>query len=127
MATSPTQRTLALCKKQGRTSGIVEKFNSFIKIRQDLFGFIDIICIDPKQGIVAVQSCGQSHSDHIIKLTVEREEIVKEWLKHAPLELISWRKLKVKRGGKAMKWVPRIVDFSLDTNGDIIHKERELI
>jgi len=125
MATSPTQRTLAWCKKQGRTSGIVEKWNSFIKIRQDLFGFIDIICIDPEKGIIAVQSTGSAHSDHIKKLTEERADIVKEWIKHAPLELVSWRKVKKVRGGKAMVWKPRIVDFTLSDTGEIITIERD--
>lgn len=126
MATTPTMRTLAYCKKIGRTSGIVEKWNSFIKIRQDLFGFIDIICIDPDKGIVAVQSTGSAHSEHIKKLTIEREEIVREWLRVAPLELISWRKVKKVRGGKAMVWKPRIVDFSLDKYEHIIHIERDI-
>ena len=126
MATSPTQRTLAYCKKLGRTSGIVEKWNSFIKIRQDLFGFIDIICIDKDKGIVAVQSTGSAHSEHIKKLTVDRKEIVTEWLKSgAPLELISWRKVKKVRGGKAMVWKPRICDFTLDEDSNIIVIERD--
>jgi len=126
MATSPTQRTLAWCKKQGRTSGMVEKWNSFMKIRQDLFGFIDIICIDKERGIIAVQSTGSAHSAHIKKLTIERKEIVTEWLQSgAPLELISWRKVKKVRGGKAMVWKPRICDFTLDKDNNIIVTERD--
>ena len=103
---SPTQRTLAAMREQGRICGIVEKFNSFsgkFGIRQDLFGFIDIICIDPVLGIVAVQSCGQSFKEHIDKLTGERNENVYEWIKHAPVELWGWRKVKLQRGGKAMR------------------------
>ena len=126
MAVSPTQRTLAYCKKLGRTSGIVEKWNSFIKIRQDLFGFIDIICIDKEKGIIAVQSTGSAHSEHIKKLTIDRKEIVTEWLESgAPLELISWRKVKKVRGGKAMVWKPRICDFTLDKDNNIIVTERD--
>ena len=48
MAISPTQRTL----KRLRDSGdyplvtIVERWNAFAKIRQDLFGIIDLLAID---------------------------------------------------------------------------------
>ena len=114
---TPTQRTLKAQREQGRICGIVEKFNGFVGphgIRQDLFGFIDIIAIDPEQGIIAIQSCGQDYSGHVKKLTEDRNEAVFEWLKHAPVELWSWRKVKLHRGGKAMRWKPRIADLSLD-------------
>lgn len=124
---SPTQRTLAAMRDGGRLCGIVERFNPHagpFGIRQDLFGFIDIICIDPVEGIVAIQSCGQDISGHVKKLTEERNENMFEWLKYAPVELWGWRKVKLKRGGKAMRWMPRVIDFFLD--GDEIQwKERK--
>ena len=113
---TPTQRTLAALRDQGRIPGIVERFNTFIGphgIRQDLFGFIDIIAIDPTQGIVAVQSCGQDFSGHVTKIMVEKKDIVTLWVTHAPLELWGWRKVKKKRGGKAMVWKPRVADITL--------------
>ena len=122
---TPTQRTLKYCKDIGRVSAVTEKWNPFMKIRQDLFGFIDIICIDPCKGIVAVQSTGSAHSAHINKLTIERGDIVKQWIKYAPLELISWRKVKKVRGKKATTWKPRICDFTLDADGEIIVTERK--
>jgi hypothetical protein len=124
---SPTQRTIKALKDMGRLCGIVERFNAHVGphgIRQDLFGFIDIIAIDPDCGIVAVQSCGQDWTGHVKKLTGERNEAVYEWLRHAPCELWSWRKVKLKRGGKAMRWKPRIGDLRLDANGDIYIEER---
>jgi predicted TIM-barrel fold metal-dependent hydrolase len=124
---SPTQRTLKAMREQGRLVGIVERFlqyaGSFGK-RQDLFGFIDIIAIDPVDGIIAIQSCGQDFSGHVKKLTEERNEAVFEWLKHAPLELWGWRKVKLKRGGKAMRWKPRVADIILDGE-DILVIERK--
>ena len=113
---TPTQRTLKAQREQGRICGNVEKFNPHVGphgIRQDLFGFIDLICIDPEQGIVAIQSCGSNYSGHVKKLLEERNEAVFEWLKHAPVELWAWRKVKLHRGGKAMRWKPRIADLSL--------------
>ena len=113
---SPTQRTLKAMREQGRLCGIVERFNSHVGafgIRQDLFGFIDIIAIDPRFGIIAIQSCGQDFAGHARKLTEERNEAVFEWLKHARCELWGWRKVKLNRGGKAVRWKPRIADVEL--------------
>ena len=124
---SPTQRTLKAMKEQGRICGIVERFNAHVGphgIRQDLFGFIDIIAIDPEQGVVAIQSCGQDFSGHVRKITNERNENAFEWLKHAPCELWSWRKVKLKRGGKAMRWSPRIADLRV-IDGDLVVEERK--
>ena len=123
---SPTQRTLKKNRDEGRICGIVEKFQQYggkFGIRQDLFGFIDIIAIDEKEGIVAIQSTGQDWSGHVKKI-LELDEIVIKWLQHAPLELWSWRKVKKVRGGKAMVWKPRIGDFYIDNNGKLSYKER---
>ena len=123
---SPTQRTLKANKNLGRKCGIVERWQQYggkFGVRQDLFGFIDIIAIDEFEGIVAIQSTGQDWSGHIKKI-MELEEIVLKWLHHAPLELWSWRKVKKVRGGKAMIWKPRIADFFIDGNGKLFYKER---
>lgn len=123
---SPTQRTLKAIREQGRLCGIVERYiahaGPFGK-RVDLFGFIDIIAIDPVDGIVAVQSCGSSFSDHIKKMTGERNEMMFEWLKYAKVELWGWRKVKLERGGKAERWRPRVADFRLE-GGQIVWQER---
>ena len=124
---SPTQRTLKSMREQGRLCGIVERFNAYVGkfgIRQDLFGFIDIIALDPQHGIVAIQSCGQDYSGHVKKLTEERNEAVFEWLKHAPCELWAWRKVKLKRGGKAVRWSPRVADIRV-VDGEVVVEERK--
>jgi len=125
---------LKALRTEGRIAGIVERFiaqaGKFGK-RKDLFGFIDIVAIDPADGIVGVQSCGQAFSEHVHKL-VDGEELVGEsyealqaWLRHAKLELWGWRKVKLKRGGKAMRWSPRIADFFLEEDGTIGYTERK--
>ena len=127
---SPTQRTLKAMREQGRLVGIVERR---LPIRLglpygktvDLFGFIDLIALDPVQGVVAIQSCGQDFAGHVEKIMVERNEAVFEWLKHAPLELWGWRRVKLKRGGAAIRWAPRIADFFLTKEGEIKIRERK--
>lgn len=47
---SPTQRALKVLRDQGWTVAIVEKWNPHAKVRQDLFGFIDLLAM--KQGVL---------------------------------------------------------------------------
>ena len=118
---SPTQRTLAYLKEQGIICGICERWIPNPRmpgggIRSDLFGFIDIIAISKADGVVGIQSCGQDFSGHKKKILEERREEVIEWLEAgAKLQLIGWRKLKLHRGGKAMRWTPRIEEITLET------------
>ena len=62
---------------------------------------------------IGVQACGPDFSEH--KKTIMEGEYTEAWLKnpHRELLLIGWRKLKLKRGGKAMRWRPRIGEFQL--------------
>lgn len=123
---TPTQRTLQAQRDMGRICGIVERFNAFVGphgIRQDFLGFADIIAIDPTQGIVAIQSCGQDYSGHVHKMLGERYENVLAWVRHAPVELWGWRKVKLERGGKATRWKPRIGDVKL-VDGKLTIEER---
>ena len=125
---SPTQRTTKFLREQGRIVGKVETFNPYagkFGQRKDLFGFIDLICLDPVDGIVAVQSFGSAWSEHVRKLQEERNEDMFEWLKHAKLELIGWRKLKLHHGGKAKRWFPRVGDVTLDKENNLIITERK--
>jgi len=120
---TPTQRTLRELRKQGRLVDVCERWIVNPKLpgggfRKDLFGFIDLIILDPEQGIVAVQSCGQAFKAHLDKIMdSEVTEFVIEWLESPSkpkLELWGWRKLKLKRGGKAMRWRPRVKEITIE-------------
>ena len=115
---TPTQRTLKALRDRGAICGIVERFNQYAGqygIRQDLFGFIDIIAIEPAlKQITGVQSTGSAFSMHLHMILVERKEPAMQWLiSGGRIELWGWRKLKVKRGGKAMVWTPRMREIVL--------------
>lgn len=76
--------------------------------RHDLFGFIDIVAIDDAQGLLAVQACGGDVNAHLRK--IEAEPAALAWLKRLNrLEVHGWRRRKVKRGGSAVRWEPRII------------------
>jgi hypothetical protein len=113
-------------------TGIVERFlpGGAFGHRSDLFNFIDIIHVHPERGIVAVQSCGQDFSGHAKKMTEECAEAVKAWLKHAPVELIGWRKKKQVLAdgskGNADRWFPRIADVLIhQMTGELMIVERK--
>jgi hypothetical protein len=97
---------------------IVEKFNQYagpFGKRSDLFGIIDVLALDPERGVVGVQSCGQAFAEHFRKLTIEKAQETSDWLgtPGTTLELWGWRKVKLKRGGKAERWTPRVREITL--------------
>jgi hypothetical protein len=97
----------------------VERFNAHVGphgIRQDLFGIIDIIALDPERGVVGIQSCGQDFAAHERKILIERAQETCDWLSTpgTKLELWGWRKVKLKRGGVAMRWSPRVREFTME-------------
>jgi len=116
---SNTSRTLEYLRSQGWIADKVEQFNPYVGkfgIRKDMFGFGDIVAMG-ENSIIAVQSCGQSFSEHHLKITQDENVAPKAllWLKNkGRLILIGWRKVKLKRGGKAMRWSPRIKEYSID-------------
>jgi hypothetical protein len=120
---TPTQRTLAALHRKGLKCGIVEKWNPFVRrkdggrgIRMDLFGFIDIIALDPNRGVIGVQSTGNDFAGHDRKIRIERRAECTCWLltPGAHFELWAWRKVKVKRGMKKTIYEPRIKIYTLD-------------
>ena len=115
---SYTQRTLRECRRRGYNCAVAEKFNAYagpFGIRQDLFGFIDIIALDVSaRRIIAIQSTGPSgHARH--RRAIIDNPNASDWLRcGGVIELWSWRKLLVKRGGKLRRWEPRIerIDYT---------------
>ena len=124
MSLSPTQRTLRELRGQGRIVDVVERWivNPCVPgggFRKDLFGFVDLLVLDRQKGFVGIQSCGNSFKKHFDKITnSECTEYAIEWLECGGyIELWSWRKVKLKRGGKAMVWRPRIKEFTISDFG----------
>ena len=60
LATSPTQLSLKKLRDEGYTVAIVEHWNAFARIRQDLFGFIDILALKDKE-VLAIQTTTASN------------------------------------------------------------------
>lgn len=94
MATSPTQRTLAYLRSIGLKPWVVETWNPWAKIRQDLYGCIDIIAIGNEK-TYAVQCTSTGVSARIKK--VRESEFFDEM--------------------KKSKWEVWVVGWSKQTNG----------
>ncbi len=94
MKTSPTQRTLAFLRKTGHVCAITEHWNSFVKRRFDLFGFIDIVALHPDyDGLIAVQTTsGDNHAARRTKIL--SLPAARMWLERGAgmIYVISWRK-----------------------------------
>ncbi len=74
---TPTQRTLAELRRLGYLAAVVEKWNPHAKVRQDLFGIVDVLAIGtpgepeiPELGVtLAVQATtGSNVASRIDKL-----------------------------------------------------------
>ena len=119
MSISPTSRTLQYLRTRGWDVDIVERFNPYagkFGQRKDMFGFGDIVAMG-EGNIYAIQSCGNSYSEHHRKITEDERvaPLALKWVENGgKLMLIAWRKVKLKRGGKAMRWQPRIKEYTIE-------------
>ena len=81
-----------------------------------MFGFGDIVAMG-EGNIYAIQSCGSSYAEHNRKITEDERvaPLALRWIENGgKLLLIAWRKVKLKRGGKAMRWQPRIKEYKTE-------------
>lgn len=111
-------RTLEQCRAMNRITGITERYIAHAHCRSDLFGFVDLISIDPVHGIVAIQVCASGERlAHLRKIASEpqRSKCI-AWLKvHGRVELWCWSQRVMVRGGKKRKWVPVIYEITLES------------
>jgi hypothetical protein len=119
MAESPTSRSLKLCRKRGQLPWVVEIWNPYGRrpdgrkgIRQDLYGFIDIIAIGGGlKGVLGIQATSYSCvSARVNKIKNERTANALAWLSGGnQIEVWGWKKTLV---GKVVRWAPRVVEIT---------------
>lgn len=123
----PTQRTLDRLRTAGMEADVVERFIKHAGphgMRRDLYGIIDVLAISP-QRTLGVQCCAASgHAAHRDKIRSEPRTMT--WLAGGrELELWSWGKYKLKRGGKAIRWRARVEKFYISMDGELLSEEGE--
>jgi hypothetical protein len=111
--TTNTARTLKYLRDHGYQAEVVERYLPYVKRRKDLFGFIDIIAING-ENILGVQSCdGSAFAEHDKKIIACPKTNL--WLASGGLLwLMGWRKKKLFRGSKAVRWEERIKEYQND-------------
>ena len=102
---SPSQRSKAHMERLGYKVAIVERWNPYAKIRQDLYGFIDLLCVGNGE-TVAVQTTSGSNVSARVKKIAEHENV--SAVRNAGWRILvqGWRK------NAAGKYVMRQVDCS---------------
>ncbi len=120
---TPTARSLKVLRDDGWTAGVVERFNRFAKVRNDLLGCIDIVAVHPDRGILGVQACsdggtrGSDVGTHVTKALAEPR--LATWLQAGgKFEVWGWGK----RGaaGARKLWTLRRQRVALNWHDELI-------
>ncbi len=74
MSLSPTQLTLRHLRKQGYTAAVVERWNPHARIRQDLFGCVDVLAVGYGETI-AVQCTSKGNISSRVRKMADAEAI----------------------------------------------------
>lgn len=123
LSRSPSAMTIEHLRRNGYRAQSVEKWIPQAKRKMDLFGFIDIVALDPLTGkIVGIQATsGSNVSSRVEKILGERRQEAADWLRCGGLiQVWGWKKVRVKDavntlGRKCLKYTyePRIVNVTL--------------
>lgn len=106
MKTSPTQRSLKLLRQEGWTCAVVERWNQFAKIRQDLFGFIDILAFKGDTVLAVQSTSGDNVSKRIAKIRSTQAATLWAESPHRAIAVHGWRKAGAR--GKRKLWEVRL-------------------
>jgi len=117
---SPTARSLLHLRKRGCLAATVERWNPHAKVRQDLWGFGDILAVEPgRRGCLIVQACVTGdQSKRLAKIAEEPR--VKVWLK-AGNRVAVWGWSKRGQRDKRKLWL--LSETRISLNGDVARVE----
>lgn len=103
---SPTARTLRRLRAEGWTAEVVERWNPHARVRNDLFGFVDVLAV--RDGVtLAVQATSGSNAAARVAKIGEHQNIGAVRKAGWRIEVWAWRKL-----ASSGKWECRVVDVS---------------
>jgi hypothetical protein len=93
---------------------VVEHYSVFGRVRQDLFGFADILGYKGEEILAVQTTSGANVAARIDKLL--KMPVVEEWCKSWTRRLEVWGWRKVGKRGKRKKWECRVVaiEFTLE-------------
>ena len=109
---SPTERTLKYLRNDlGMVAQVVERWNQFSRVRQDVYGFGDILAHGEDRGVWLVQATSTGNMAARVR-KIREEPRSWSWLRSGGrIVVIGW----AKRGarGKRKVWTPRLVEVLL--------------
>lgn len=74
MSISPTQRSLQHLRSRGYLVAVTEHWNPFAKVRQDLYGFVDVLALHDGKTL-AIQTTSASNFSSRKKKILEHENL----------------------------------------------------
>lgn len=90
---SPTQRSLEMLRKQGWLVAVVERWNPHARIRQDLFGFGDLLAVSADQKLFLIVQTTSATNFSARRTKVLSNESAHEWLRAGGLVAVhGWQK-----------------------------------
>jgi hypothetical protein len=101
---SPTSRSLAMLRDEGYLAEVVERWNPHARVRNDLFGFIDILAVRDGE-VLGVQTTSGSNTAARIRKIAEHPNTPAVREAGIRIHVHGWRKLKA-------GWTVRIEDVS---------------
>lgn len=91
---TPTQRSLTYLRDLGFTCAVVERWNPHMRVRQDLFGFADLLAIKPGVILLVQVTSGSNTAARRTKILTECRENAAKWLDAGgEIEIHGWRTL----------------------------------
>jgi hypothetical protein len=79
----------------GWLPAVVERWNPHARIRQDLYGFLDLVALDGEPGLLGIQATSSSNAASRVRKILELEsDAPRRWLEAGNrIEVWGWKKL----------------------------------
>jgi hypothetical protein len=89
---NPTQRSLKKLRSEGWTVAVVEKWNPHARVRQDLFGFADLLAIRGNETIAIQTTVSSGMAARLVKIRQCKAAAL--WLACSSRKIVvhGWRK-----------------------------------
>lgn len=111
---SPTQRSLNKLRSDGWFVAITEKWNPHVRIRQDIWGFGDLLAFKGDDVLIVQTTSNSNVSSRVEK--IKYIPVADHWLQSATrhIHVHGWAKKGPR--GKAKRWMCRIIRLAYDDN-----------